>query len=125
MPDDKYVVFKISDWLDQRQEINKVSNNIGTANGHFLDDALSALDAARLDDAVVIRRQDMFSPPTLDSYSNTALVFVEALQTVRDLLHDGGAAEAVDEMIRNQQKRADYFHEQAALAWDAQRKLPD
>lgn len=69
-----------------------------------------------LDDAVVIREQDVFAPPALDAYANVILAFVEAV-------------ESVDTVPMEETKRlreiADYFHERAVSAWDRDRKLPD
>lgn len=108
---DKYVVFKISDWLDQREVINRVSNTTNAEDGRVLDGALSALDRARLDDAVVIRRQDLFAAPALHTYAAMMAIAVRLSKASpeRDRLHE----------------IADYFHEQAVLADDEGRRIPD
>jgi hypothetical protein len=116
---DKYVVFKISDWLDNREAINQVSNSGGldSAYGDALDEALSLLDAARLDDAVVIRRQDVFAPPALDAYANAINAGVEVASRC--------GADLSTSRVEDLQRIAEYFHEQAAMAWDTNRKIPD
>lgn len=76
---------------------------------------VTKLDGTPVEDAVVIRRQDIFAPPALDAYSN-------AMQTAIEVLTNGGAPSGRTE---NLQKIADYFHDQAAKAWTEQRKLPD
>ncbi len=113
--DEKYVVFKrkeFDDWYDSLTEI-------------------SDSPPSSVEDAVVIRRQDVFAPPALDAYANSIQACIEIMDDV--FFHD--APEAIfdtrEQMERavNQNTRlraiADYFHEQAAVAWDTDRKLPD
>lgn len=88
--DSKYIVFKRDEFMAQ-----------GTA--------------AEIEDAVVIRRQDMFAPPALDCYAN-------AIQTCIEVLTNGSAPTGRTLQL---QGIADYFHDQAAKAWTEQRKLPD
>lgn len=73
-----------------------------------------------LDDAVVIRRQDVFAPPALDCYANAITVTIEGMK-----LTDTGTTSANYDTRKSLQDTADYFHEQAAKAWTEQRKLPD
>ena len=79
---------------------------------------VTKLDGTPVDDAVVIRRQDVFAPPALDAYAN-------AIQTSLEILrHSAGVTyEGVD--VERLQEVADYFSDQAAKAWTEQRKLPD
>lgn len=65
-----------------------------------------------IDDGIVIRRQDMFAPPALDAYANGITIAVEVLK-------------GTGTYPRSLMDTADFFHEQAVLAWDADRKLPD
>lgn len=64
-----------------------------------------------ISDAVVIRRQDIFAPPVLDAYASSILI---ALQLQEDPSKYAGLRAI-----------ADYFHQQATLAWNTQRKVPD
>lgn len=66
-------------------------------------------------DAVVIRRQDVFSPPAFDAYAN-------AIQVVIEILTQGTESSGKTADLR---QTADYFSEQAAKAWQERRKLPD
>lgn len=89
--DEKYVVFKRSDLA-----------------GLPFPEHIQAVP-----DAVVMRRQDVFSPPALDAYANgiqVALTICKALFI---------------EPPEGLQEKADYFHQQAVAAWEADRKIPD
>lgn len=79
------------------------------------DEFLADGTAAELEDAVVIRRQDVFAPPALDAYAN-------AIQCVVEVLANNTPATGRSAQL---QTIADYFHDQAAKAWSEQRKLPD
>lgn len=68
-----------------------------------------------VDDAVVIRRQDIFAPPALDAYAN-------ALQTAIEVLTNSSAPSGRTAQL---QDIADYFSDQAAKSWSEQRRLPD
>lgn len=100
MGDGKYVVFKREEWrqwIDEWPEVDPEA------------------EPAALEDAVVIRRQDVFAPPALDAYAN-------AIQTCVEVLCNGTSPSG---RAADLQKIADYFHTQAQLAWDTVRKLPD
>lgn len=73
-----------------------------------------------LDDAVVIRRQDVFAPPALDCYANAITVTIEGMK-----LTDTGSTSENHDTRKRLQDIADYFHEQAAKSWVEVRKLPD
>jgi hypothetical protein len=73
-----------------------------------------------LDDAVVIRRQDVFAPPALDCYANAITVTIEGMK-----ITDKGATSENYDVRQRLQNIADYFHDQAAKSWTEQRKLPD
>jgi hypothetical protein len=68
-------------------------------------------EATEIEDAVVIRRQDAFAPPALDAYAN-------GIRLATSLAPQNGLTKELN-------AKADYFHEQAVLSWDAVRKLPD
>ena len=76
-----------------------------------------------LDDAVVIRRRDVFAPPALDAYANNIVSTIEALKTIKDRV--GKLPLSITITIDRLQEIADYFHAQANLAWQENRKLPD
>lgn len=73
-------------------------------------------DTILIRDGVVIRRQDVFAPPALDAYANAILT---ALQL------DSMSTTEPNPRATQLGEIADYFHEQAELAWHTDRKLPD
>ncbi len=97
--DDKYVVFKRDEFRDWYQTVESHGGHVPMA----------------LDDAVVIRRQDVFAPPSLDAYANAITVALE-------LTTHGVSQSERSKKLRN---IADYFHDQAVLAWETDRKIPD
>ena len=103
--DKKYVVFK-KEALDDLlvSFADKLSPPVG--------DALNTFVSKEVQDAVVIRRQDVFAPPALDMYANAIQIGVQVSN------YDPEVKQRLTEI-------ADYFHEQAALAWDMHRKIPD
>jgi len=114
--DEKYIVFKNEDFDKFLTELSFISSaGMGTSeriNQRVLD--------ILIDDAVVIRRQDVFSPPAFDAYANSIMVTIEALKA-RGITHDGNSPSVVDRLG----SIADYFHAQAAMAWETDRKIPD
>lgn len=106
--DDKYVVFKQSDFYVM---LGYLLSEASLAGEQF-DMAVAPVkvDENRLMDAVVIRRQDLFASPALHSYANSIAVAV---------------ATSTDEITAKRlQKVADYFHEQAVAAGEEGYKLP-
>lgn len=104
---EKYIVFKREDWINRSK------------NG------LTMLEGNAVEDAVVIRRQDMAAPPIFDAYSNFYLATAEMLKTLGEgtmetLFEHGALQEGIDKC----QELADYFHLQAVAAWDTNRKFP-
>lgn len=95
--DDKYVVFK-------KAEFDEWYNRV-------LKDSVPGVPMA-LDDAVVIRQQDVFAPPALDVYAN-------GIEVALSLTATGG------ETTTRLRETADYFHTRAAESWHMKRKLPD
>lgn len=100
--DEKYIVFKKEEWDSFRKQFRPTSPPLP------------------VEDAVVIRRQDMFAPPALDAYANAITVALTVLSEA-----DGGADIYDAEIPKKLRDVADYFHEQAKLAWDLHRKIPD
>lgn len=96
----KYIVFK-------QDEFDRWANSLGENDMERMP--------LGLQDAVVIRRQDVFAPPALDAYAN-------AMQTCVEVLCNGSKPTGTAERL---QDIADYFHDQAAKSWTEQRKLPD
>jgi hypothetical protein len=76
---------------------------------------VTKVDGTPVDDAVVIRRQDIFAPPALDAYANAIQCVIE--------LSKGSSVNGAS--IKGLQDVADYFHDEAAKSWAEQRKLPD
>lgn len=102
----KYIVFKREDFF----------NVLGrSTNGELKPLELFKIeDINELDDAVVIRTQDVFAAPALDTYSNSISVAL----TVMSYTQGNPNPEL--------SKIADYFHERAVEAWERQdKKLPD
>lgn len=98
--DDKYVVFK-------RDEFNE-----------WLDGDRKDRDLPRyLDDAVVIRRQDVFAAPALDAYANCISAAVQVMKL--------GGTEYSNGQARRLQNVADYFQAQAEAAREVLPKIPD
>lgn len=102
--DDKYIVFKRNVW-------NKCITEMQDRHGVWPT-------PQPVEDAVVIRRQDVFAPPALDAYSNSILVALELMNEDNPLFAESARGKRLAEV-------AAYFHSQAATAWDANRKLPD
>lgn len=85
-------------------------------------------------DAVVIRRQDIFAPPAFDAYANAIQCVIEALLKVSGELEEPmskvpeffpATTFTPQEVAKRLQDVADYFHAQASIAYDSERKLPD
>lgn len=104
MQDSKYIVWK----LEEMQKFLSTVNSAGLP--------MPVLDA------VVIRRQDVFAPPALDAYSNAIQCVIEALGQVGQ---HPDLQEEVWGLMNRLQGIADYFHAQATLAYESDRKLPD
>lgn len=99
----KYIVFKAEDW-------NDLKTLFGASNVNLLNTKL-------IDDAVVIRRQDLFAPAALYGYAHSIGIAIAALKQDK-----GGYSE---EVVRRLQKIMDYFFQEAELATDEAFKLPD
>lgn len=110
MKDDKYAVFKIGDWIEEWKQ----HQDPGDAP-HPLTD----LQRKRLDDAVVIRTQDVFAGPALHAY---AANISTAISVIKSLPID---AIEIDEAVARLQSIADHFHEAALEADDKVGKIPD
>lgn len=96
MSEGKYVVFKKKDYDDWFKSY--LNNNIPGK-------------LQPIDDAVVIRRQDIFAPPALDTYANSIRVAL--------------SISPPGKINTNLADTADYFHQQAVLSWNINRKIPD
>ena len=72
-----------------------------------------------VEDAVVIRTHDVFASQALFSYSNSVITAIEIMREC------GITAENSPTQIKELQVIADYFHEQAVVASEVQRRLPD
>jgi len=114
--DNKYIVMKrdaLDVWMGQFRDMARQ-----VLQGRFVDtSSLPPVTDLGLPDAVVIRRQDLFSPPALDAYANSILIAVEALKA--------DSAGYSSNLVLRLQALARYFHAQAVAAWDTDRKMPD
>lgn len=97
--DEKYIVFKRSDFEDLYVSL--------------VDQVLGRLPV--VDDAVVIRRQDLFAPSALHVYANSIALAAQVM----------GANDEDKAVIKRLSHIADYFHEQAVAAEAEAWKLPD
>lgn len=102
MQNEKYVVFKRDEWERWVKESGSR--------------AITITSPDEVEDAVVIRRQDVFAPPALDAYANAITVSL-------CLAHEDSPYSRRE--LSRLQDIADYFHEQAQLAWETDRKIPD
>lgn len=99
----KYATFNRQELLDALA--------LRTANDPVLYETLrKVLTKIEIDDAVVIRRQDLFAAPALHGYAASIDVAIRM----------GDPAS-----MRDLKAVADYFHEQAVLADAESYKLPD
>ena len=114
---EKYVVFKTGEFVNLLEKTNSLIDGGWAYDGGDLN---KWVEEIMIDDAVVIRRQDVFSPPAFDAYANSIMVTIEALKA-RGITHEGNNPSMVDRLG----SIADYFHAQADMAWDTDRKIPD
>jgi hypothetical protein len=106
---DKYVVFKIGDWLDEWKQ-----HEDSPEAEHILTD----LQRHRIPDAHVIRGQDVFAAPALHSYAASIAVAMRVLES-----HNGTGQFRKE--IRKMQEAADYFHNAAVESEQIAWKVPD
>lgn len=93
--DEKYIVFKLSDWADGVERLGELAQYIE--------------GIPPVEDAVVIRKQDMFAGPGLHAY---AMTIQTAIETTR-LVTNGMTAELI---CADLEKIRDYFTQQALEA---------
>lgn len=110
MTDTKYIVFKRTSFDDL---LIKVVPELTPSVG----DALNVLASEQIEDAVVIRKQDVFAAPALDAYANAIAVAIEVLSS-----HNRGNN---NPMVESLKAIADYFHSAASASWEMDRKIPD
>lgn len=109
----KYVIFKSEDW---RRLVDEIGRRFTDRPDHVRP-ILKRAVATMVQDGVVIRRQDTFSPAPLHMYQLMIESTIEALKK-----QPGGYNE---EYVRHLQSRADYFHEEAMRAEEENYKIPD
>lgn len=97
MIDEKYVVFK-------REEFQRWYQTVDSAGGTV---------PMALDDATVIRGQDLFAGPALHAYAASIAIAVKIL------------ANTDPDLAKSLRDVADYFSERAAEADEISHKLPD
>lgn len=125
MAGDKYIVFKREDFYILLGELGLppyypnpgTIGEQGESAGTDWDCAPIAQHiearaaAVEIQDAVVIRRQDVFAPVPLESYAC-------AVKLALSLAEKSPVTE-------NLSKISNYFYEQAGLSWATNRKIPD
>lgn len=116
MDNNKYVVFKIGDWLDEWKQWTDPKD------AHH---PLTDLQHHRIEDAVVIRQQDMFAGPALQTYAASISIAKTALQGAIPLLEEGPAKDKIHNEIAYLGELADFFHTMAEEAYDKGWKRPD
>lgn len=126
----KYIVFKWSDFYEMMGKLalppyfGQTSSGRKEMAGKHWDCAPIAEEIDKtakqyaLDDAVVIRRQDVFAAPALEAYANAIQCLIEAIDLVP---YDAD----LDKSKQSLRDIADYFHDQADRSYMIQRKLPD
>ncbi len=111
---EKYAVFKREDVQEAfKAELGKPLEQTTVSTIY------AKLTGAELEDAVVIRRQDIFAPPALEMYSSSILT---AIQLAKADLQEG---DELPIQIKKLEEIAGYFQEQAELAYTTDRKIPD
>lgn len=115
--EEKYLVFKGDEFVKLLDKTNSLIDSGWAYDG---GDLSKWVEEILVEDAVVIRRQDVFSPPAFDAYANSIMVTIEALRA-RGITHEGNNPSMIDRLGAI----ADYFHAQADMAWDTDRKIPD
>lgn len=107
MEDSKYIVFKREEW-----EAFWGEDFVGVESAEPLQ---LTLEGHHLDDAVVIRKQDIFAGPALHAYASSISTVIEVLELM-------GVAGALDDL----EEVRDYFFEAALEADDVRtKKVPD
>lgn len=115
---EKYVVFKREDWDDVMRRTQAINDDRTQGLPPVSPLApLMTLNKMEIDDAVVIRRQDVFSPGMLAAYAHSIQIAIKVAG-----IHEVGELNATGQRLR---RIADYFHEQSELAYDESYKIPD
>lgn len=103
--DDKFVVFKMEDWK------GKIQEKLGKEHA---DDIIRLY---RVEDAVVMRGQDVFAQAAFFQYAGNIYTTIEILR---------GLGQGVfDDIIDQLQAKADYFSELGTWAGELEVQLPD
>lgn len=103
--DGKYVAFKTEAWEKFREELGR--------------DADEFEQEHKLEDAVVLRGQDVFTPGALFAYSNNVVTTVEILRGVVE------PSVELEEELQTLMGIADTFHALGIASAESQSKLPD
>lgn len=115
---EKYVVFKREDWDEVMRRTQAINDDRTQGLPPVSPLApLMTLNQMEIDDAVVIRRQEVFSGPALAAYAHGIHIAIKVAR-----LHETGEP---NETARRLVEIADYFHEQSELAYGESFKIPD
>lgn len=127
--ENKYITFKRSEFYEMMGKLalppyygETETGRKERAGAHWncapiAEEIQRTAEVTALDDAVVIRRRDVFAAPALEAYCNAITCVIDAVRIYAiDLPHE------VQRLI----DIADYFHDQAEKAYtNGNRKLPD
>lgn len=111
MKDEKYVVFKRSDWED----LVEAMESTGTGTTHH--QAFRNLQDRALMDLTVIRHQDWFAGPALWAYAHGVQLTLKGLQSNASMIDA--------RLIERLRRTAAYFEEAALNADEVGCKFPD
>lgn len=114
MQNDKYLVFKREEFMEFIQEL--IDRNIDPA-------ATTPKTIGALEDAIVIRRQDVFAAPGLYAYAHTIQTFIDAINFSEDWY---AAMHSRTPDIEKLEQLRDFFAEMAMMAEQyPSKKIPD
>lgn len=119
--DQKYIVFKREEFFQLMGELALppfVGHEEASAKwdcAPLAERIAERCNQTALNDAVVIRRQDVFAAPALEAYANAIVCAIQIAGQGSSL--NGSSIAALQEI-------ADYFHEQAEKSYGSDRKLP-
>lgn len=107
---EKYIVFKIDDWLDAWKGMDPDPDTEAEEGSH----PLSELQGKRLPGAHVIREQDIFAAPVLYAYAS-------AVQTTIEIMH----REGIDVPVYLETARDHFFEAAGDAEASPVKRLPD
>jgi len=126
MKDEKYMVFKRNEFYELMGELALPVGDVDCAP--VAQNIEKRAKEVSLQDAVVIRKQDMFAAPALHAYASSIQTVIELLESLApdpNIKDHGIPGMPVGKMARLHEIR-DYFFQQALEADDVRtKKVPD